>query len=128
MEVFMAKLRNGILVVLLACGLGGTAFATGGVNVYGTWAKGDMGLAHNTAGTHYIGCWTNTDTVGPPLLYCEANDGAGNMNFCYTQNVNMVIIAQTIQSVSELQFGWDGSHGCTWFTVNNTSGPPGRKS
>jgi hypothetical protein len=123
----MAKLRKAILAVLLACGLAGTAYATGGVVVFGTWAKGDLGTAHNTAGSHYIGCWTNTDAIGPPLLYCEANDGLGNMNFCYTQNLHMVNVAQTIQTVSEIQFGWDTLHGCTWITINNTSGPPGRK-
>jgi hypothetical protein len=124
----MAKLRNGILVVLVAFGLAGTAYATGGVQVFGTWARGDMGTAHNATGSHYIGCWTSTDTVGPPLLYCEANDGAGAMNFCYTTNTNMLDVAQTIQTVSEIQFGWDVSHGCTWITIINNSGPPGRKS
>jgi len=37
-------------------------------------------------------------------------------------------VAQTIQTVSEIQFGWDVSHGCTWITIINNSGPPGRKS
>jgi hypothetical protein len=123
----MVKLRNGVLALALVCGLAGTAFA-GAVQVFGNWARGDMGTAHNTAGSQYIGCWVNTDTVGPPLLYCEANDGAGNVNFCYTTNANMVNVAQTIQTVSDIEFGWDVNHACTWYTVNNFSQPPGRRS
>jgi hypothetical protein len=124
----MTKLRKGILVALLTCGLAGTALATGGVYVYGTWAKGDLGTAHNTAGAHYILCWVNSDTVGPPLLYCEANDGAGNINYCFSTNTNLLNTVQTIQTVSEVSFGWDTSHYCTWVTINNGSGPPGRKT
>lgn len=124
----MTKLRKVFLALLLTCGLAGTALATGGVQVFGNWAKGEMGTAHNTAGSHYIGCWVNSDTVGPPLLYCEANDGVGNMNYCYTTNVNLLNTVQTIQTVSEIQFGWDASHYCTWLTINNASQPPGRKT
>lgn len=124
----MTKLRRGILaLVVLAGGFLGTAYATGGVYVYGTWARGDLGTAHNAAGSHYIGCWVSTDTVGPPLVYCEANDGAGNMNYCYSTNSNLLNTAQTIEAVSEIQFGWDGSHACTWLTILNFSQPPGRK-
>jgi hypothetical protein len=117
-----------LALVVLAGGFAGTAYATGGVQVFGSWARGDMGTAHNVAGSHYIGCWVNSDTVGPPLLYCEANDGAGAMNFCYSQNSNLINSAQTIEAVSEIQFGWDGSHACTWLTIINASQPPGRKT
>jgi hypothetical protein len=126
-EVSMAKLRTGILAMALVCGLGGAALA-GPVQVFGSWARGDMGNAHNVTGSQYIGCWVNSDTVGPPLAYCEANDGAGSMNFCYTYNTNLVSLMSTMQTSSEIQFGWDGTHTCTWATIINFSQPPGRKS
>ena len=122
----MSKLQRGILALVVTCGLAGTAMAVGPVQVFGNWAKGDMGNAHNTAGSQYIGCWVNSDTVGPPLAYCEANDGAGAMNFCYTYNVNLVSITHTMQLSSEIQFGWDTSHYCTWITILNFSQPPAR--
>jgi hypothetical protein len=112
--------------MVFVVGLAGTASA-GPVQVFGSWAHGDMGTAHNAGSAQYIGCWVNTDTIGPTLLYCEANDGAGNVNFCYSTNTNMVNVAQTIQTVSDIQFGWDVYHSCTWFTINNFSQPPGRK-
>ena len=83
--------------------------------------------AHSAGGSQYIGCWVNSDTVGPPLLYCEANDGGGSVNFCYSSNTNLLHTAQTIQSSSELQFGWDASHACSWLTVSNFSAPAGHK-
>jgi hypothetical protein len=122
----MSKLRKGILALVVTCGLAGTAMATGGVQVFGNWARGDMGNAHNTAGSQYIGCWVNSDTAGPPLAYCEANDGAGAMNFCYTYNVSLVSITNSMQLSSEIQFGWDTSHYCTWLTIINFSQPPAR--
>jgi hypothetical protein len=129
----MLGLFVALFVALLAplaivSALAGPAAAAGPVQVFATWAQGDMGNAHNTAGSQYIGCLVSTDTVGPPLLYCEANDGAGNVNFCVSTNVNMLNTAQTIQVSSGYEFGWDGSHGCTFFVVLNYSQPPGRKN
>jgi hypothetical protein len=123
----MVMLRNGILALALVCGLGGTAKA-GPVQVFGNWARGDMGMAHNTSGSQYIGCWMSSDAVGPPLLYCEANDGAGNFNFCYTQNVNMMSVLQSVQSSADVEFSWDSTHACVWLTVSNYSLSPGKKS
>jgi hypothetical protein len=123
----MVMLRKVTLALALVCGLAGTAFA-GPVQVFGNWARGDMGTAHNTSGSQYIGCWSNSDVVGPALLYCEANDGAGNFNFCYTQNVNMMSVLQSMQTTSDIEFSWDGSHACTWLTISNYSQPPGRRS
>jgi hypothetical protein len=125
----MVKLRKAALALGLVCGLAGTALAaSSAVQVFGNWARGDLGAAHNSAGAQYVGCWVNSDPVGPPLLYCEANDGTGNVNFCYTSNANMVSVAATIQSSSEISFGWDtATHACAWFTVNNFSQSPGRK-
>lgn len=122
----MVKLARGLLTAGLMCGLAGTALA-GPVQVYGNWARGDMGNAHNVSGTQYIGCWINSDAVGPPLLYCEANDGAGSMNFCYTSNASMLQVASTLQASSEISFGWDTAHACSWYTVTNFSQPPGRR-
>jgi hypothetical protein len=127
----MAKMRKIALALAIPCvalcALAGAAVAAGPVQVFATWAQGDMGNAHNTAGAQYIGCEVSTDTGGAPLLYCEANDGAGNVNFCDTTNVNMLNAAGSIQSSSGLEFGWDGSHNCTFFVVFNFSQPPGRK-
>jgi hypothetical protein len=126
----MVKRRRGILGTTVAVGivlvLLGTAIAAGPVQVFGNWARGDLGNAHNTSGSQYVGCWVNSDTAGPPLAYCEANDGAGSMNFCFTYNTNLVTIANTMQSSSEIQFGWDTSHFCTWLTILNFSQPPAR--
>lgn len=121
----MVKLRKSILALGLVCGLGGTAFA-GPVQVFSNWAQGNMGDAHNTAGSQYIGCWLNSDTVGPALLYCEANDGAGNVNYCYTQNANITNVAHSMQLSSNISFAWDTNHGCTWVTITNYSQPPAR--
>jgi hypothetical protein len=122
----MVKLGCGLLVAGLVFGLAGTALA-GPVQVYGNWARGEMGSAHNAGGAQYIGCWINSDSSGPPLLYCEANDGAGAMNFCYSTNPSMLQVASTIQSSSELSFGWDALHACSWYTVSNFSQAPGRR-
>jgi hypothetical protein len=125
----MVTLRKGSLALALVCGLAGGALAAGGpVQVFGNWARGDLGAAHNAGGGQYVGCWTNSDAVGPPLLYCEANDGAGNFNFCFTQNTNLVSVYQSIQSSSDIQFGWATDHTCLWLTVSSNSQSPGRKS
>jgi hypothetical protein len=122
----MVKLRKGVLAAAVVCGLAGTAVA-GSVQVFGNWARGDMGTAHNASGAQYIGCWVNSDPVGPPLLYCEANDGVGNVNFCYSTNAHMIQVASAMQSTSDISFGWEATHACSWFTVNNFSQTPGRK-
>ncbi|HVZ75257.1 MAG TPA: hypothetical protein VHJ20_22925 [Polyangia bacterium] len=126
----MTKLGRRSLALTLGFGLVGagvgTAIAAGPVQVFGNWARGDMGNAHNTGGTQYIGCWVNSDPSGAPLAYCEANDGGGSMNFCYTSNGNLVSLMSSMQASSEIQFGWDTSHACTWLTILNFSQPPGR--
>jgi hypothetical protein len=127
MVTLRRSLISGLMLVVVLCALAGSAVA-GPVQVFGNWARGDMGTAHNAGTSQYIGCWVNTDTVGPPLLYCEANDGLGSVNFCYTTNANMLNTMQTVQLSSDIEFGWDGSHGCTWITISNFSQPPGRKS
>lgn len=125
----MVTLRNGMLALALVCALAGGARAgSGPVQVFGNWARGDLGAAHNAGGAQYIGCWSNSDPAGPPLLYCEANDGAGNFNFCYSQNTNLVTVAQSITSTADLQFGWATDHSCLWLNVANFSQAPGRKS
>jgi hypothetical protein len=121
----MVKIRTLLLSLAVATALAGTAWAVP-VQVFPTWARGDMGTAHNTVG--FIGCWIDTDPIGPPLLYCEANDGAGNDNFCMTTNPVMMSVAQSMTTVAEIEFGWDGAHGCTWITISNFSQPPGRRS
>jgi hypothetical protein len=121
-----STLRKTVLALIFVCGLAGTAFATGPVQVFSNWAKGDMGDAHNTSGSQYIGCWLNSDTVGPALLYCEANDGIGNVNYCYTENSNITSLAHSLQLSSDISFAWDTNHGCTWVTITNYSQPPAR--
>jgi hypothetical protein len=122
----MVKLRKGVLAVGLVVGLAGVALAgPGAVQVYGNWARGDLAAAHG-AGAQYIGCWVNSDPVGPPLLYCEANDGAGNVNFCYSSNAHLVQVGATINTSSDVAFGWEVNHACNWLTVNNSSAA-GRK-
>jgi hypothetical protein len=124
----MVTLRNGSFALALVCGLAGGARAGAGpVQVFGNWARGDLGAAHNAGGSHYIGCWANSDPAGPPLLYCEANDGAGSFNFCYTQNSNLVNVFQSIQASSDIQFGWAPDHTCMWITVSSYSQSPGRR-
>ena len=122
----MVTLRKGFLALALVCGAGGSAFA-GPVQVFGNWARGDLGAAHNMSGSQYIGCWSNSDASGPPLVYCEANDGAGSFNFCFTQNASMASVLQSIQSTSELVFGWTTDHACQWLTIASYSQSPGRK-
>jgi hypothetical protein len=125
----MVTLRKVGLALGLVCGLAVAARAgSSPVQVFGNWARGEMGTAHNTGGAHYIGCWTSSDASGPPLVYCEANDGVGNFNFCYTQNTNMASALQSIHSASEVEFAWGGDHACLWLTVSNFSLAPGRKS
>jgi hypothetical protein len=118
-----------MLALALVLGVAGSALAgAGGVQVFGNWARGDLAAAHNSGGAQYVGCWSNSDAAGPPLLYCEANDGAGNFNFCYTQNTNLVTASHSITSSSDIQFGWATDHSCLWLTVGNYSHSPGRKS
>jgi hypothetical protein len=127
----MVTLRNGMLALAFVCALAGGASAgsgTGAVQVFGNWARGDLAAAHNAGGAQYIGCWSNSDPQGPPLLYCEANDGAGNFNFCYSQNTNLVTVAQSITSTADIQFGWATDHSCQWLNVGNYSHAPGRRS
>ena len=119
----MVRLRTVIVSIVVILGLGGSA-AAGPVEVFATWARGDMGTAHNSGGS--IGCWVSTGPVGPPLLYCEANNGAGGVNFCSTTNLSMTTLAYSMTTVAEIQFGWDVSHGCTWLTIMNFSQPGGR--
>jgi hypothetical protein len=124
----MVTLRTGTLALGLVCAIGAPARAAAGpVQVYGNWARGELGAAHNAGGSHYIGCWSNSDAAGPPLVYCEANDGAGNFNFCYTQNTAMASVLQSIQSTSELTFAWGADHACLWLTVAHFSQAPGRR-
>jgi hypothetical protein len=129
----MVTLRKGTLALAAALGLlgglaGSSLAGTGPVQVFGNWARGDLGAAHNAGGGQYIGCWANSDPAGPPLLYCEVNDGAGNFNFCFTQNSNLMSVLQTIQSTSDLQFGWGPDHTCLWLTIGHYSQSPGRRS
>jgi len=121
-------LAAGLAGALAGPALVGSAFAGAGpVQVFGNWARGDMGSAHNATGFQYIGCWLNSDGAGPPLLYCEANDGAGAFNFCFSQSPPLVSVAQSAQSSSELEFAWDAGHNCQWLTVSNYSQAPGRR-
>jgi hypothetical protein len=122
----MVTLRKAIGAAALVCGLAGTALA-GPVQVFGTWARGDLGAAHNASSAAYVGCWVSTDSTGPALAYCEANDGVGNFNFCYTQNPHLLNTISSMTSSSELVFGWDASHVCVWLTVAQFSQSPGRK-
>jgi hypothetical protein len=128
MEVSMVTLRNGMLALaLLASVAGGARASTGPVQVYGNWARGELSAAHNGGGSQYIGCWVNSDLVGPPLVYCEAADGAGSFNFCFTQNASMAAVIHSIQSTSEIVFGWATDHSCLWLTVGSSSQAPGRR-
>jgi hypothetical protein len=124
----MVTLRKGSLGLALVCGLVGTALAgpvqSGPVQVFGNWARGDMGVARTTPGSHSIGCWANSDARGPALVYCEAIDGAGNFNFCYTQNPNLASVLAGIDASSEIEFGWGADHACAWLTVGNYSRRP----
>jgi hypothetical protein len=120
------KIRSLFVLALVLGALAGVAHA-GPVQVFGSWATGDLGTSHNLGGAQYIGCYATTDPAGPPLMYCEANNGLGSFNFCYSTSVSMFNTLQTIQSSSDIQFGWDAYHSCNFFTVQNYSQPPGRK-
>jgi hypothetical protein len=124
----MVTLRKGALALVVAGGLAGSALAgTGPVQVFGNWARGDLAASHNAGGAQYIGCWSNSDPAGPPLLYCEANDGAGSFNFCFSQNTNLASVLQSIHASSDIQFGWGTDHTCLWLTVGSYSQSPGRR-
>ena len=105
-----------------------TGALAGPVQVFSDWARGDMGTAHNATNGQYIGCWTDSDADGPPLVYCEAYDGAGGLNYCFTISSSIVSTLQTIADSSDIEFGWDDSHTCTFLTINNFSQPPARSA
>ena len=104
----------------------GSAFATP-VQIFSDWARGDMGTAHNSTNGQYIYCWLSTDIKGPPLLYCEAYDGTGAFSFCFSINETLQSIVGSMTSESQIEFGWEDGHTCSFFTVKNTSESPGRK-
>jgi len=119
-------LSSGLAAALALCLVGSTALA-GPVQVFSDWARGDMGTAHNATNGQYIGCWVDTDPTGPPLLYCEAFDGATSVGFCFTTNYNLLATAAGIADSTDIEFGWDDGNVCSFFMVNNFSQFPGRK-
>lgn len=123
----MRRLRTALIAAVLAVGLfAGPASATT-VQVFSDWSRGDMGTAHNSSTGSYIYCWVNSDISGPPLLYCEAYDGAGALSFCYSINNNLLGVAASMADSSQIEFGWDDGHVCSFLTVKNTSETPGRR-
>ena len=123
----MRRLWRSLAVAAIAIGLWtGTALA-GPVQVFTDWARGDMGTAHNATNGQYIFCWVETDPTGPPMLYCEAFDGVAGMSFCYSTNGNLVSTAAGTADSSDIEFGWDDSHVCTFLMISNDSHFPGRK-
>jgi hypothetical protein len=123
----MMRIHTRILTTLVVvCAVSGPALA-GPPQVFSNWAMGDMGTAHNMAGSQYVGCWLSSDPIGPPLMFCEVNDGAGNDGFCYSTSINFQNMVQSMEAVSEIRFGWDGSHNCSWLFISDFSQPPGRK-
>jgi hypothetical protein len=123
----MRRLRMTLWVAVLAIGLtAGSASATT-VQVFSDWARGDMGTAHNASNGQYIYCWVTSDIGGPPILYCEAYDGLGATSFCFSVNSYLVNIATGMADSTQVEFGWDDGHLCSFLTVNNTSQTPGRR-
>lgn len=120
----MVRFRTGAIALVLLLAAAAPALA-GPVQVFPTWARGDMGTAHNTPTGTSIGCWVSTDLLGPPMMYCEANDGVA-LGFCYSTNLNLVNTLQSMTTVAEIDFGWDTSHNCSWLMIQSFSQPPGR--
>ncbi|MEA2698974.1 MAG: hypothetical protein QOI66_3245 [Myxococcales bacterium] len=123
----MKRLNRSLLAATIALCLFGSTALAGSVQVFSDWARGDMGTAHNATNGQYIGCWVETDPSGPPLLYCEAFDGATSVAFCYTTNGNLVNTAAGMADSTDIEFGWDDGNVCSFLMVNNFSQFPGRK-
>jgi len=123
----MSKIRTTVLAAAMFLLTSvGSAFATP-VQIFSDWARGDMGTAHNSTDGQYIYCWVSSDLAGPPLLYCEAYSGQGQFSFCFSINNNLLSVLPTMTSESQIEFGWDDGHSCSFLMINNFSQPPGRK-
>jgi hypothetical protein len=122
----MRRLHIQLLAAVIAVGLMASPAFAGPVQVFTDWARGDMGTAHNATNGQYIGCWLDSDTVGPPLLYCEAYDGS-QVSFCFSTNSNLITVSSTMTSLSDIEFGWNDDHTCSFLMINTFSQPPGRR-
>ncbi len=122
----MRRLWRSLAVAVMAVSLGAGTAVAGPVQIFSDWARGDMGTAHNSITGMYIGCWVENDTSSS-LLYCEAFDGVAGLTFCFTTNGGIVSTAAGIADSSDIEFGWDDGHACTFLMVSNFSQPPGRK-
>jgi len=114
------------LAAALAIGLGAGPALAGPVQVFSDYAVGDMGTAHNATNGQYIGCWVDNDTSSS-LLYCEAFDGVAGLTYCFSTVQGLIDTASGMADSSNISFGWDGSHVCTYLMVSNFSQNPGRK-
>ena len=123
----MRRLHRALLAAVIATCVGtGTAMA-GPVQVFSDWARGDMGTAHNSSTGQYIGCWVDSDSGGIPLLYCEAFDGAGALSFCFSINTALMTTVASMADSSDIEFGWDDAHACSFLMISNFSQTPGRR-
>lgn len=121
----MRRLWQSIAVALLAIGLSAGTATAGPVQIFSDWARGDMGTAHNATNGQYIGCWVENDTSSS-LLYCEAFDGVAGLSFCFSTLGGLVDTASGMADSSDIEFGWDTGHNCTFLMVSNFSQPAGR--
>ena len=122
----MRRLWQSLVAATLAIGLGAGTAVAGPVQIFSDYARGDMGTAHNSPTGMYIGCWVDNDTSSS-LLYCEAFDGVAGLTFCMTTNMGIINTASAIADSSDIEFGWDDAHVCSFLMVGNFSQYPGRK-
>lgn len=122
----MRRLWRTLAAATMAIALcAGSAFA-GPVQIFSDYARGDMGTAHNATNGQYIGCWVENDTSSS-LLYCEAFDGVAGLTFCFSTNMGLIDTASGMADSSDIEFGWDDAHVCSFLMVSNFSQYPGRK-
>ena len=122
----MGRLWLSLAAVTVAIGLGASPAIAGPVQIFSDYAKGDMGTAHNSTTGQYIGCWVENDTSSS-LLYCEAFDGTAALTYCFSTNMGLIDTASGMTDSSDIEFGWDDGHSCTFLMVSNFSQYPGRK-
>ena len=122
----MRRLWRTLATAMMAIAFCAGSAVAGPVQIFSDYARGDMGTAHNATNGQYIGCWVENDTSSS-LLYCEAFDGTAGLTFCFSTNTGLIDTASGMADSSDIEFGWDDSHVCSFLMVSNFSQYPGRK-
>jgi hypothetical protein len=120
-----------IVTLLVSTALGTTAWAgyrypfEVQIDLVNRTAKGALGSARASADTKQaIGCRIGTASGTSPIVYCFANDAAGNLAECSSTDQAIATVATAIRDSSLVSFAWDSRGACLSLTVENYSSNP----